>query len=257
MNKAYETALPAIKALEEFLPQYIHALEQRKKRNESVDTWLTEATACRRCRTPFVRVERPEPPDLVKHFGPLYGIACKRCNASVYPPPELYLKIRADEFLDSALALISSTSSVSARVHVVLTLLYHAVELYLKCLGAYTYYIADTAVEPPTDHGDNDDLEKPDELFLSHSLARAFERIPSSVQCRLMSLGGQRNVDIRKIVESLPVAVSLFCRYHWTFPKHEKSLDTVAYGKEELVSVLCDLGRLLRSFSADERRRFM
>ena len=62
MADAYKLALPAMRAIEELLPQYIHAVEARKKKNESVNEWLAEATACRRCKTPFVRVERPEHP---------------------------------------------------------------------------------------------------------------------------------------------------------------------------------------------------
>ena len=166
--------------------------------------------------------------------------------------------IRADEFFDSALALLGLTASVPARIHVILFLLYHAVELYLKCLGTYTYCMEDTTVASLTDPvDDDDDLETPDELFLSHSLVRAFERIPPSVRGRLVAVAAQRNLDIRKVIDPLPEAVNLFCRYHWTSPKHEKSLVAVPYDQEELVAVLRGLGRLLKSFARDERLRFI
>ena len=45
MAAAYKLALPAMRAIEELLPQYIYAVEARKKKNESVNEWLTEATA--------------------------------------------------------------------------------------------------------------------------------------------------------------------------------------------------------------------
>ena len=155
MAAAYKLALPAMRAIEELLPQYIHAVEACKKKNESVNEWLAEATACRRCETPFVRVERPEHPRLVGHFGPVYGIACKRCNASVYPPPELHLMLRAEEFLKAALSLNRPASSEERPTHVVLFLLYHASELYLKCLGTYTYYIGDTPIDLATYETEN------------------------------------------------------------------------------------------------------
>ena len=68
MAAAYKLALPAMRAIEELLPQYIYAVEARKKKNESVNEWLAEATACRRCETPFVRVERPEHRDRIHSY---------------------------------------------------------------------------------------------------------------------------------------------------------------------------------------------
>ena len=202
MAAAYKLALPAMRAIEELLPQYIHAVEARKKKNESVNEWLAEATACRRCETPFVRVERPEHPRLVGHFGPVYGIACKRCNASVCPPPELHLMLRAEEFLKAALSLNRPASSEERPTHVVLFLLYHVSELYLKCLGTYTYYIGDTPIDLATYETEKkeDPDEEPAKVFLSHTLTHGFARIPRPVQHRLVYFAKEQKTNIKKVV---------------------------------------------------------
>ena len=256
MADAYKLALPAMRAIEELLPQYIHAVEARKKKNESVNEWLAEATACRRCKTPFVRVERPEHPRLVGHFGPVYGIACKRCNASVYPPPELHLMLRAEEFLKAALSLNRPASSEERPTHVVLFLLYHASELYLKCLGTYTYYIGDTPIDLATYETENkeDPDEEPDKLFLSHTLTHGFARIPRPVQHRLVYFAKEQKTNIKKVIETIPEAVNLFCRYPWATPKYEAAIETVPYSEEELVPILCNLCRVLGSFTGKEHR---
>ena len=94
--------------------------------------------------------------------------------------------LRAEEFLKAALSLNRPASSEERPTHVVLFLLYHASELYLKCLGTYTYYIGDTPIDLATYETENkeDPDEEPDKLFLSHTLTHGFARIPRPVRRR-------------------------------------------------------------------------
>ena len=245
--------------MQELLAQHNLAVESRKKKNESVNELLAGARACRRCETGFVRVKRPERPDVIEHFGPVYGIACKACNASVYPPPELHLMRRANEFLDAALSLSSAAASGTERILVVLFLLYHAAELYLKCLGTYTYYIGSTPVdrvtyetEERTEGAETD--EEPDKLFLSHALPEALSCIPRPVKHRLICFAEAQSTDIREVIGALPEAVNLYCRYPWVPPRHEVAIKTVPYSAEELLPILRNLREVLRCFASNERR---
>ena len=254
---AYEAALPAFKALEKLLVQYTAAVESHEKSNRAVDEVLANAETCKRCRVPFVRVERPQPPAVVEHFGPRYGLGCNGCRAAVYPPPELHFMIRAEEFLKAAVALTKSPSSGDRHTHVILFLLYHAVELHLKCLGTYTYYIAETPVEIDTAQKAEDPEEMPDQVLFSHSLSVAFKRIPPSIQRRLVAFGKQNKTDIERVMETVPEAVGLYGRYPWIGAKHEDVLENITYSEDEVVSVLHEVANLLRSFAVAERQRLL
>ena len=245
--------------MEEWFAQHDLAVESRKKKNESVNELLAGARACRRCETRFVRVKRPERPDVIEYFGPVYGIACKPCNASVYPPPELHLMRRANEFLDAALSLSGVAASGTERILVILFLLYHAAELYLKCLGTYTYYIGSTPIDRVTyetekrAEGEEPD-EEPDKLFLSHALPEALSCIPRPVKYRLMCFAEAQKTDIEEVIGTLPEAVNLYCRYPWVPPKHEVAIKRVPYSAEELLPILHNLCGVLRSFAGREHR---
>ena len=246
--------IEALRAIEESLPKYMAAVEYQKKTNRNVEAVLAEGMKCNICETEFIRVKRPYPKEVVEHFGEVYGLACKPCNASVYPPPEVYLMSRADEFLEGGMLLRKQSTRGTVHIHVILFLLYHAVELYLKCLGTHTYYIGSKRVEMDPLHTDTE--ERPEEeakgLVHSHSLSKAFMGIPRSSQERLKLFEKGQKSDIKRIIESMPEAIGLFGRYPWISEKHERALATVKHNKQEVVSVLEATGKGLKRFATAE-----
>ena len=74
------------------------------------------------------------------------------------------------------------------------------------------------------------------------------------MQHRLVYFAKEQKTDIKKVIETIPEAVNLFCRYPWATPKHEAAIETVPYSEEELVPILCNLCRVLGSFTGKEHR---
>ena len=99
----------------------------------------------------------------------------------------------------------------------------------------------DTPIDLATYETENkeDPDEEPDKLFLSHTLTHGFARIPRPVQHRLVYFAKEQKTNIKKVIETIPEAVNLFCRYPWATPKYEAAIETVPYSEEELVPILC------------------